>query len=495
MAVDAGHDVIERRQQLVVEVEPAVGQNVALRPLEDPEPFEPLVQRVDLGQLAAHAVGAEAVGHGQRLRMVGDPQIFQTQHLGRLGHVFQRVVAVALGRVVMKDSNDVFNLNKVGQVALLRRFDLAGAFAEFRRHIFQSERPEQVRLVADARRAMRPGQLVLVEFEAARLRPPAHLDVMLLAPGEIMQRERELGVIHHAQVGLDDEAMAVLPGGDGDARLGIAAAEDLGDARQPDETVHDRPGVVGADEEVDVLDGFLAPPQAAARLDATDAGRVAQSVEQAEGDGLGLVDAHAVGRLLEEGDAFEDLLLRLFAETFQPGDAAGLAGGLELVEVVHSQLVVQRLDLLRPQAADAQHLEQAGRRFGAELVVEWQRAGGDERGDLFPEGVADAADAGQPSGGHRLAEVAFELFYGAGAVAVGVTTKGVFALEFEQDGDLVEDGGDFFFVHGGRTPRSQALPGNALPGGLLPAGRTRGRASQAVCSQAEPGSERNLGGA
>ena len=274
---------------------------------------------------------------------------------------------------------------------------------------------------------------------------------MLLAPGEIVQRERELLLIHHAQVGLDHKAMAVLAGGDGDAGLGVAAAEHLGDARQPDEAVHDRPGVVGADEEIDVLDGLLAAPQTAARLDAADAGRVAHRVEQAEGDRLGLVDAHAVGRLFEESDAFEDLLLCLFAEAFQPGDAAGLAGGLELVEVVHAEQVIESLDLFRPQAADAQHLEQAGRRLGPELVVERQRAGGDEGGDLFPEGVADAADAGQPPGGDRLVEVAFELFDGAGAVAVGVAAEGVFALEFEQDGDLVEDGGDFFFVHGGRT--------------------------------------------
>ena len=42
------------------------------------------------------------------------------------------------------------------------------------------------------------------------------------------------------------------------------------------------------------------------------------------------------------------------------------------------------------------------------------------------------------------------LIDGAGAVAVGVAAEGVFALDFEQRADLVEDGGDFFFSHGGR---------------------------------------------
>ena len=65
------------------------------------------------------------------------------------------------------------------------------------------------------------------------------------------------------------------------------------------------------------------------------------------------------------------------------------------------------------------------------------------------------------------------------------TTEGVLALEFEHDADLVEDGGDLFFVHGGRTPRSQALPGNALPGRLcLPTGPD---ARQSLAGSAFPG--------
>ena len=51
----------------------------------------------------------------------------------------------------------------------------------------------------------------------------------------------------------------------------------------------------------------------------------------------------------------------------------------------------------------------------------------------------------------EFAEVAFELFDGAGGIVVGVAAEGVFALEFEQRADLVEDGGDLFFVHGGIT--------------------------------------------
>ena len=70
-----------------------------------------------------------------------------------------------------------------------------------------------------------------------------------------------------------------------------------------------------------------------------------------------LVEADALAHLVEEREPFEDLLLRLGAEALELGDLARLAGGLELVEVVDAELVVERLDLLRPQARQAQHLQ------------------------------------------------------------------------------------------------------------------------------------------
>ena len=144
--------------------------------------------------------------------------------------------------------------------------------------------------------------------------------------------------------------------------------------------------------------------------------------------------------------------MRLGAEALELGDAAGLAGGLELVEVVHAELVVEGLDLLRPQTADAQHLQQAGRRL--------LRAGRRRKGSvpvvtsvvILSRRVSPMPRTlGELAGGDEFAEVAFELFEGAGGVVVGVAAEGVFALKFQQRADLVEDGGDFFFVHGGRT--------------------------------------------
>ncbi len=55
MTVDAGDHIIESRQQVVVVIEPAVGQNVALRPLEKVDALQMLIEIVNGGLLLTDA--------------------------------------------------------------------------------------------------------------------------------------------------------------------------------------------------------------------------------------------------------------------------------------------------------------------------------------------------------------------------------------------------------------------------------------------------------
>ena len=66
--------------------------------------------------------------------------------------------------------------------------------------------------------------------------------------------------------------------------------------------------------------------------------------------------------------------LRLLAEALQLGDLAGLARGLQLVDGVDAEFVVQRLHLLRPDAGQPEHLEQTRRDRRSEVVQERQLA-------------------------------------------------------------------------------------------------------------------------
>ncbi len=93
---------------------------------------------------------------------------------------------------------------------LFRRFEFAGVLAQLRLHEVESEfrinlllavaRHEQLRI---ARFLLRSEQAVFIEPQAARDGALAHHDVVLLAAGEIGERERILRVAHHAQVGLN----------------------------------------------------------------------------------------------------------------------------------------------------------------------------------------------------------------------------------------------------------------------------------------------------
>ena len=133
---------------------------------------------------------------------------------------------------------------------------------------------------------------------------------MLLAAGEVCERVGELLLRDDAQVHLHAR-------GEADAGLRVALADDLRHARRLDERVHDLRGVVGAGEEVDVLDRLLPAPQAAGNANPVN------SLRRLEvGDEL-LRDRHRVaqqvlpGVLLVEVDALQDLLLGLLAESLE----------------------------------------------------------------------------------------------------------------------------------------------------------------------------------
>ena len=78
----------------------------------------------------------------------------------------------------------------------------------------------------------------------------------------------------------------------------------------------------------------------------------------------------------------------MFACVFSPNpfstrDLAVLAGLLQLLDALDSQLVVQDLDLLGAKPGDVEHRHQPGRGRGLQLLVIRQLAGRDQLGDLL----------------------------------------------------------------------------------------------------------------
>ena len=86
------------------------------------------------------ALFVQAVGHGQRLGMIGDGDVLVAQRAGGLGHFFERGAAVGFGGVHVQVAADVGELDQLGQAAFERGFDFAAVFAQLRRNPGQAER-------------------------------------------------------------------------------------------------------------------------------------------------------------------------------------------------------------------------------------------------------------------------------------------------------------------------------------------------------------------
>ena len=97
--VHRGDDEIELGEAVVGEIEPAVGEDVALDAGEQRQSFEAAVQRAHAGRVLERATLVEAVGHGQRLAVVGDGDVLVAQAVRGGGHRLEVVLAVGRGRV------------------------------------------------------------------------------------------------------------------------------------------------------------------------------------------------------------------------------------------------------------------------------------------------------------------------------------------------------------------------------------------------------------
>ena len=161
--VDAGDDVVEPGQELIVVVERAVLEDVDLGALDDLHALAFLVELVDLGPLFSHRVGRQAAGDGERLRVVADAEVFEAEFLRGQRHLFQGGDAVAVGRVVVEDAADVRLLDEHREFLFLGDGDLIGVLAQLGRDVVEAESLVDVRLGLRGDRLLLVRQRVLVE--------------------------------------------------------------------------------------------------------------------------------------------------------------------------------------------------------------------------------------------------------------------------------------------------------------------------------------------
>ena len=442
-----GHDEIESRQDVVREIELPFAEDIHFAAGQHTDLEAP--RRIELRhrfELAEQAFFIEAAGLEAGLRVIGDAEVFPAERFRGGGHLLQRVVAVGFGGVIMEDAAEVGELDELGQLALLARFDLPVAFAEFRWDPRQAERGKDFGFILgagrDGRAAFEGLEAPLAHAEATRERAVPHGDVMLLGAREVMQREIELLERDDAEVGLQAALEA-------DARLGFPVGGDLLHARITHEPRHDRRGVGRRDEEVQVTHGLTRAPQRARGFGALRLREGAQTGQDGFGDFGRFVPTVALPVSDAILDAFEDLDLRLFAKALEVGDGAAGAGRLEFGQVVDVQLRPKRADFLRSEPGNLDDLEQTGRNARLELLVERQDAIAVERGDLVDQRLAHAGDFLQLVRGDQFAQILGERFQRAGAGGIRADLERVLARQLQQRRDLIEDRGDLGFSHHG----------------------------------------------
>ena len=138
--VHRGDDDVERGEAVVGEVELPSARMSHSMPASSVKPAKRPFSARTRAACAQRARLVEAVGHRQRLAVVGDGDVLEPRAAAAAGHLLERVAAVGLGRVHVQVAAEVAARQQPRQRAAPRPLDLAAVLAQLRRHPRQAER-------------------------------------------------------------------------------------------------------------------------------------------------------------------------------------------------------------------------------------------------------------------------------------------------------------------------------------------------------------------
>ena len=189
--MDACHHPVELLEQVLLVVERAVGEDVHLRPGEQPEAA--LGGAVVVGDLLdplAQLIGGDVVAEPVARRVVGHRQVGVAALARRLGHLLERVAPVRERRVAVQVAAQVADLDQLRQLAGRRRGDLAAALAQLGLDVVEPEPRVDLLLGRVARDLARLGleDAVLRDRQPLLDCPLAQLDVVLGRAGEVLKQ-------------------------------------------------------------------------------------------------------------------------------------------------------------------------------------------------------------------------------------------------------------------------------------------------------------------
>jgi len=94
-------------------------------------------------------------------------------------------------------------------------------------------------------------------------------------------------------------------------------------------------------------------------------------------------------------NCFAQFFLRRLAKAWQLGDTAGLAGFQQVSNRTDMKLIVERLNLFRAKPLNRKQLENGSRKFRAQVLKIFERAGRRELLDFSCDGFPDSGNLGK----------------------------------------------------------------------------------------------------
>src|SRR5688500_12390950 len=142
---------------------------------------------------------------------------------------------------------------------------------------------------------------------------------------------------------------------------------------------------------------------------------------------------------LETLDALQDHRLGSRGQAAHVANTLRLGGSAQLVQGLHAQLRVQLANRLRSEAVQVEHLQEAGRELGEELLAVLRSGGRRELGELVRDRLSHARDVGRSPFPVRPRDLDRVAPNGVGGAVVRHGLEPDLALDLQQVADVVED--------------------------------------------------------
>ena len=178
-----------------------------------------------------------------------------------------------------------------------------------------------------------------------------------------------------------------------DARFVGPGCEDSVDARNATQPREELRGVVDGGEQIDVADRRAPAAQRPGGFDPEHARGLPQPRYQTRDQLIGVVQQQARAAVIDTRDPLQDALLGPRREALEALQLSLLRGRPELLDRADAQLVVQQLDGARPDALDAEHVEQPGGHLPTQPLVVLEVSGFGELRELGAQSRTGAGNA------------------------------------------------------------------------------------------------------